>query len=414
MATQLFRTEVIEASRDRLVGTVVAATPPTSRVYTWLIVAVTLVLALFLAFGSLARHEKVRGVTAFNNGFARVYPPVAATITQIAVRPGQRVAAGQPLATIAPSAGSDAAGAGMASQIAENRRQDEEIARQLALAGTSRDADITALEQQRSSSEATTASLERQLSIAAGQIELAEADVKRTTRLARENAGTQRQVEESKGVLLARRTEREQLAERLIAQRQLSRNLGSQIAQRGVAASQAISALAERRAALSLDRVVLARQDRLVLTAPVAGEIGDISAQVGQRSRPDASVATIIPANSTLEVWLYAPSRAVGFVRPGQTVQLLFDAFPYQKFGAGRGHVVAVSAVPADPGSIATGLGIQEPVFRIRVAIDQASGKSRRQLGALREGMTLSANLVLERRSLWQVFFAPALSAVGA
>jgi hypothetical protein len=51
-------------------------------------------------------------------------------------------------------------------------------------------------------------------------------------------------------------------------------------------------------------------------------------------------------------------------------------------------------------------------VFRIRVAIDQAvpklpgGGEAR-----LRPGMTLSANLVLERRSLWEVLFKPIASA---
>lgn len=412
MATQLFRSEVIEASRDRLVGTVVAATPPGSRVYTAVVVGFTLILILLLTLGSLARHETVRGTVAFNNGVARVYPPANATITTISVRAGQRVAAGDALATIAPSDGSDSSGAGMTSQLAANQRQDDELARQLSFAAASVQADIGAMEQQRASAGATVASLERQSVIARGQIDLAESDLQRASRLVRESAGTQRQVEVSKATLLSRRNDFEQLQERLIAQRETVRSLGSQIDQRRIAAGQATSEISGRRAALSEDRVRLTRQDRLVLTAPVAGEVGDVTAQVGQRARADTSVVTIVPTNSRLEIWLYAPSRAVGFVRPGQSVRLLFDAFPYQKFGAGQGHVLAVSTVSTDPGAIDAGLGIKEPVFRIRVAIDRSAGKMRR-IGALREGMTLSANLVLERRNLWEVFFAPAVSAVS-
>jgi membrane fusion protein len=93
-------------------------------------------------------------------------------------------------------------------------------------------------------------------------------------------------------------------------------------------------------------------------------------------------------------------------------VRLHFDAFPYQKYGAGRGRVTAISRVPIEPSALDSALGIEEPVFRIRVAIDEAVPK----LGAnapalLRPGMTLSANLVLERRSLWEVLFNPVKTA---
>ena len=51
MATSLFRQEVIEARRDRLAGAVVAATPPRSGLYVWLLVGVIAAVALILAFG---------------------------------------------------------------------------------------------------------------------------------------------------------------------------------------------------------------------------------------------------------------------------------------------------------------------------------------------------------------------------
>jgi membrane fusion protein len=42
----------------------------------------------------------------------------------------------------------------------------------------------------------------------------------------------------------------------------------------------------------------------------------------------------------------------------------MFDAFPYQKYGAGKGRVTWVSDVPTDPASLDQNLGITEPVFR--------------------------------------------------
>ena len=57
----------------------------------------------------------------------------------------------------------------------------------------------------------------------------------------------------------------------------------------------------------------------------------------------------------------------------------MFDAFPYQKYGAGRGTVTAVSRVPIEPSALDSALGIEEPVFRIRVAIDEAVPQLRRE-----------------------------------
>ena len=95
-----------------------------------------------------------------------------------------------------------------------------------------------------------------------------------------------------------------------------------------------------------------------------------------------------------------------------QALKLLFDAFPYERHGAGRGTVVAVSRVPVDPDAIESQLGIAEPVFRIRVRLDRAAPRVPAGERALRPGMTLSASLILERRSLWELLLAPVLGAL--
>jgi len=407
MATQLFRREVIEAGRDRLAGAVVAATPPGSRLYTLLLIAVVAAIALILAFGQYATSAKVRGTVAYDAGIARVYPAAPAEVRQIHVRTGMSVAAGDPLVTMSVTQGAG----GVAGQLAEFARQDGELARQEQLASLLGSTETSSLGQQRAGLIAGIASLERQRSIASGQIGLAEAAVRRATSLASEGAGTQRQVEDSRATLLARRAEVEGIGERLIAQRETLRAIGGQVAQRSIESIRSQSEIAAQRAALAEQRRALERMDQLVLTAPVAGEVGDVGVEVGQRAKPDTSIVTIVPRGSRLEVWLYAPSRAVGFIEPGQEVRLLFDAFPYQKYGAGRGTVTAVSRVVIDPQAIDANLGIQEPVFRIRVAIDSLSPRAPAAERQLRPGMTLSASLVLQRRSLWEVFLDPVLKA---
>jgi membrane fusion protein len=318
------------------------------------------------------------------------------------------VAAGAPLVTLSLAQGEG----GVGPQLSQLASQDTELGRQQQLALQLGSTESSSLERQKAGLAAGIASLERQHSLAAGQARLAESATRRAARLAAEGAGTQRQVEDSRSALLARRAEMEGLTERLAAQRAALRMLDGQIAQRGMEAQRSAAEIAAQRAALAEQRAGLSRLDQIVLTAPVAGEVSDVSTEVGQHARPDASLVTIVPRGSRLQVWLYAPSRAIGFVHPGQEVRLHFDAFPYQKYGAGRGRVTAVSRVPIEPSALDSALGIQEPVFRIRVAIDEAVPRLPGGAAArLRPGMTLSANLVLERRSLWEVLFNPIASA---
>jgi membrane fusion protein len=409
MATQLFRQEVIEAGRDRLAGTVVAATPPRGRLYVALVLAVAAIFIAFLVFGQYASTAQVRGVVAFDAGIARVYPSSQAEVRAIHVRTGMRVAAGDPLVTLALAQGAG----GIGGQLSEVAVQDAELARQEQLASMLGSSETQALQAQRSSLGAAIASLERQRTIASGQIRLAEAAARRSAQLAREGAGTQRQVEDGRAALLARRAELESLTERLIAQSDALSQVEARIAQRGMEADRNRSEIAARRAALAEQGAALKRTDQLVLTAPVAGEVGDVATEIGLRAKPDASLVTIVPQGSRLEVWLYAPSRAIGFVRPGQQVRLNFDAFPYQRFGMGRGTVTAVSRVPVEAGAIDADLGITEPVFRIRVRLDRMPPRAA-QGQLLRPGMTLSANLVLERRSFWEILFNPAVMAAAS
>jgi membrane fusion protein len=410
MNKQLFRMEVIDASRERLAGTVVAAVPPSSRLYTRLVLAVAAIIVAFLIFGTYATSARVRGIVAYDAGIARVYPSTAADIRMIHVRDGQLVRAGTPLVTLSIAQGRD----GVAAQLAQLGNQDLELGRQIDLAAEIGTAEVRGLTQQRASLAAAILSLERQRGIATGQIRLAESATRRAVQLAHEGAGTQRQVEDSRSTLLARRAEVESISERLIAQREALRTTEAQIGQRALETDRTRSILQVQRAALAEQRAELARTDQLVLTAPIDGEVGDVSVEVGQRARPERSMVTIVPRGSQLEVWLYAPSRAVGFARPGQQVRLFFDAFPYQKYGAGRGTVTAISRVATEPTNLDSNLGIEEPVFRIRVRIDEMAPRVPADQRAMRPGMTLSANLVLERRRLWEVLFGPIRSAVSS
>ena len=409
MTEQLFRHQVIEENRTRLTGAVIAAVPPSSRLYTRLVAGAALLLLALLLFGSYTMTADVRGIVAYDSGIARVYPRSAAEVSAIHVRNGQRVEAGQPLVTLAIAQGQG----GVAPQLAQLGNQDLELGKQAEIVANQASSELAALAQQRTGMLAAIASLERQRTIAADQIRLAESAARRAERLAKDGAGTQRQVEDSRSVLLSRRAAHEGLGEQLIVQRNALQANEASRGRQQLESQRTLSVLLAQRAVLAQQQLELSRTDKLVLTAPVAGTVGDISVEIGQQTTPERAAASIIPSDSKLEIWLYAPSRAVGNAHPGQNVRLQFDAFPYQKFGSSQGVVTEIAKVPTEPSNVDPGLKIDEPVFRIRTRIVQFSPRAKIDISAMRPGMTLSGKLVMERRSFWQILLGPFFEAVG-
>ncbi|MGR6331420.1 HlyD family secretion protein [Sphingomonas sp. XXL09] len=136
-----------------------------------------------------------------------------------------------------------------------------------------------------------------------------------------------------------------------------------------------------------------------VITAPIDGIVAALQTGVGRTVDPSLSLMTIVPRDATMHAELYAPTRAIGFVKPGQEVRLLYDAFPYERFGSYAGRIRAVSRVALDPRQIDAPFKIEEPVYRVTVVPDHQTVIGYGENVRLQPGMTLAANVILERRS---------------
>lgn len=108
-----------------------------------------------------------------------------------------------------------------------------------------------------------------------------------------------------------------------------------------------------------------------------------------------------------MQATLFAPSRAIGMARPGQEVRLMYDAFPYQRFGSFSGRIVAISRAVLAPDEVDAPVKLQEPVYEIHVALDRQHVEAFGQALALQPGMTLNADVVLDRRSFLDWLLEP-------
>ena len=144
----------------------------------------------------------------------------------------------------------------------------------------------------------------------------------------------------------------------------------------------------------------------------MAGRVAALPLDRGQTAQPGAVVAVLTAGDSPLEAELYAPSRAAGFVREGQEVRLMYQAFPHQKFGVGEGRVISVSRTVLAPSEVSIpGLQVQEPVFRVRVKLDKSSVAAYGETMPLQPGMLLTADVVIDRRSLLEWLLDPLYAA---
>ena len=140
-----------------------------------------------------------------------------------------------------------------------------------------------------------------------------------------------------------------------------------------------------------------------LITTPLAGTVTALTARIGQRASPDQALMLIVPERSTPTVELYVPTAAAGFISIGQAVRVAVDAFPYQRFGTVDARIVSVSsATVAKQGSSGS-----TPVYLVTAALTRPTLRAYGREQRLLPGMTLSARIVTEQRTLLEWLFEP-------
>lgn len=151
-----------------------------------------------------------------------------------------------------------------------------------------------------------------------------------------------------------------------------------------------------------------------VIKATQSGFVSNIQVNIGQYTQTNLPLLSIVPSDSSLQARLLVPVRAAGFVQAGQSIDMRYDAFPYQKFGLHKGMVLDISSAAILPNEIKQlAVNIQEPVFIVKASLDKNWVQAFGQKLALKPGMTLSADIQLAERSLMEWLLEPLYSIKG-
>ena len=160
------------------------------------------------------------------------------------------------------------------------------------------------------------------------------------------------------------------------------------------------------------------------LYAPIDGVVQQLSVTTfGQVVGAGQQLATVTPTDGALQVEALVANMDIGFVRVGQDVAVKLDAFPFTRFGALHGKVVAIAAAAVDeqqakrslanattpgnaPDSSAPGQA-QSFVFPVTVAIDETAMRVDGATIPLTPGMTATVDIKTESRRVIDYLLSP-------
>lgn len=409
---ELLRGQVVERKENRLFGEVSLAIPLSLWWVTWLIAAIVAIAALVLIFGGYARKEIVAGWLRPDRGLVRIVAPQLGTVETVHVVEGQMADENDYLVTLSlDTAFADGEGV-YEIAVAELETQISEQERQLPLTEQRFAQEASEFESRIVSAQSELLSLNEQRKVLDVRIKAAQETLERYRQLADQGATPEIDVYVQSEMVLGLRQTATQVAQQI----QVKKGEITTLEQRleGLPALQE-AALSELRERLSGSRAQLAQvagRESIIMKAPLAGRVAALPVASGQSLYPQQLAVTLLPEGSRLEAELFLPTRAAGFIRPGNTVRLRFDAFPFQRFGAVEGTVHSVSRTIFGPGELPVTLGIAEPVYRVLVDVPDQFVEAYGERFPLQAGMTLSAHVILETRQLWELLLDPLLARI--
>jgi len=416
MPRSLFRKEAIDAQRQKFLGEASIAQPVRGWVYTTTAVAIAAIVVAVAVWGQYTRRERVAGYLSSATGAAVVRMPDSGTITEVMAKEGDVVTAGTPLARLSvdKSGVNDERGNGAIVEALERRHGELERERiQAQSLG----------QQQIEQLKVHAAGLREEIRQADTEIRLQGERLESSRSVAKVWQDMHEQHQFVSPIYLQQKLDDvkdQEIKVQTLRRQRATLEVDLASAESDIPAAQTrgraqieqinqrISEVQQNTAEQSARREQAVKRE-MVITAPIDGTVTNIGPAKGETVAVDTQLATVLPKDSPLHAELLVPTRAIGFVHPGQSVTLRYEAFPYERFGQFHGSVESVGRTVWTQGDSVGPLSVHEPVYRIIVAVDRQSVESGGQAFPLRAGMVASADLLMEKRTLLEWLFQPIL-----
>ena len=422
LPSSLFRAEVMRARQVQWLGSIRIGRPPSFAWVTGISLLLAAALITFSIWGEVTRKAKLPGLLVPTAGMLNLSAPQAGVVSDLLVKEGELVQAGQVLLRLKTerSTALGDAGALNAQALAQRRATLETEALLTRQQGRQR---AQALNDRVRSLQAEERQAQGELEAHQLRVALALKSQDRFTELAAQGFVSQLQVQQKQEDLLDLQLRERNTQRSLQALQREAQSLRAEMVNLQTSEQTSLAQLERGIASLSQEATENDARNGLVIKAPQAGRVSALTWHVGQSVQAGQTLLGLVPESPSdgqvLEAQLYAPSRTAGFVRQGQTVWLRYAAYPYQKFGMAEGVVDSVSQTPIAAQDLPSGQSqalmnaaqSNEPLYRIGVRLKAQAITTYGRAQVLKVGMALDADVLQDKRAVWEWLLEPVLAA---
>ena len=411
----LFRTEAVRHN-SRTVGDMLLVRPVSFALLTWLFSAIILGVILFLCLFHYTKKIEVSGILLPTQGLTSIVARQSGIVAKRRVTEGDKVQAGDVLFII-ENKNATATERDLESKIlnlvSERRKSYQAEQTQIRQQAVAR---FKALEAKLGDLRATISEIDNQLALQSRRTKLSEEMLETITQTQLKNYVTKPEIQQREAAMLEQQLQLAELKRLKLSAQQELRAAALELQNHNIQASRDEEGVSRDLSAAEQQLAESEARREIYVLAPHGGTASAINVATGQAVDAGEPLMAVVPEDATLEAQMYAPSRAIGFLRIGTEVRLRYQAFPYQKFGFSRGSIQEVATSAMRPEEInplfqaAAFSGRAEPMYRIRVRIDKQSIQVDGEERPLRPGSLVDASVLIERRRLIAWIFEPILS----
>jgi membrane fusion protein len=416
---RLFRAEALEAKKYEWLGSIVMTRPISFRAVVVVAVSMTLCIVLFGLLGTYTKRSTVNGQLIPSAGVVKVHVPQTGIVLEKHIEEGENVPKGKVLYVLSSerqtSHGNTQERISAQVESRETLLNDELIRTRLL-----QQEERNALSRKIAGLADELVALEGQLAIQESRIKLATETKDRYDELSRKDYISKDQFLQKHEEFLEQKSrqrsyERERLALRREYVMQKDELTSLEFKQKNQ-----INQIERSIASAGQELTESEAKRKLVIVAASSGIATAATAEIGQVVDSSKPLVTIIPSGATLIAHLYAPSRAIGFIKEGDKVLLRYQAYPYQKFGHSSGTILGISKTSLSADTIPQGIFMSpsaqnstEPYYRITVSLKSQKISAYGKDQPLQAGMLLEADILQDKRKIFEWALEPLYSLTG-
>ncbi|WP_370978239.1 HlyD family secretion protein [Agaribacterium sp. ZY112] len=404
----LFRKEALDTQSQHWYSDTLIAQPPSLRLLVLLSLVLLITLVGFAVLGQYTHRERVSGYLVPDKGLSHVFGEYGGYITKQLVDEGSFVSKGDPLFEVRSEKSSTSGD--ISSQISHNIQTNiKNIQDDIAISEQ-----LHRKEKRKLQDTLTSKINERKILLLQEQerklfIKIIKKDLNNYARLYKNKQMSEaelnlKKIELSQAVIALNDTKF-----RITSSDSSISNLEHDLEAIDLTHEQAKSRDEQRISELERNLITIKSNSFYVVKAPISGSISVVLARPGERVDLRTPLVSILPENSKLEAHLRVPSRAIGFSQVGQEIEIQYDAFPFQKFGSFKAINKSISKSLINNGE----LDPAQQVYLVKATLEEQTVNTRNRTIELRAGMTFSANMVGDKRSIISWAFEPLLSLKG-